>query len=122
MSTPFKKSGLEWVSKLDPTTRDEHLNYNTYRSRAYYRQMRLAWPSWCAEDTRFADIYLSAKEMRLSGLDVHVDHIVPIISNIVCGLHVPWNLQIIGKKENLSKSNLLWPDNPFEIRSIFGNY
>lgn len=74
-------------------------------------------PNWlskqCEFDPRFKQIYTEAARRRARGEKVAVDHIVPIVSKYVCGLHVPWNLQIITELENNRKSNKWWPDCPW---------
>lgn len=66
----------------------------------------MATPEWADKD----DILCVYEEGRHFGM--HVDHIVPLQSKIVCGLHVWDNLQILPAKANLSKGNRVWPDMP----------
>lgn len=46
------------------------------------------------------------------GFQWHVDHIVPLTSQIVCGLHSHTNIRVIPGAENISKNNRIWEDMP----------
>lgn len=48
----------------------------------------------------------------LTGIKWQVDHIVPLKSNFVCGLHNGFNLRILTEYENRKKGNRFWDDMP----------
>lgn len=55
---------------------------------------------------------IAALRTELTGVPWEVDHIVPLQSDIVCGLHSEYNLAVITVSENRRKSNLYWPGMP----------
>lgn len=66
-----------------------------------------ATPAW-ADRAAIARIYSEALRLtRATGVPHEVDHIVPLRSKVVCGLHCEENLQILTKAANRQKSNLL---------------
>ncbi len=42
---------------------------------------------------------------RLTGVPHDVDHVIPLQSDVVCGLHVESNLRVILSRDNKIKSN-----------------
>ena len=96
--------GRKWA-KDNPARR----NANVARRRA--TEFR-ATPAW-ADAAAIVLVYKEARDAeRRDGIKRHVDHIVPLQSKIVCGLHTAGNLQILSDLANRQKSNRHWPDMP----------
>jgi 5-methylcytosine-specific restriction endonuclease McrA len=96
----------------EKAARREHYqkNKSTYLFNYYKREDRLkeATPNWLTTEmlSEIKEIYARRQEVsNVTGIEHHVDHVVPIQGIDVCGLHVPWNLQILTAEENLRKSN-----------------
>jgi hypothetical protein len=91
---PYRASILKWERN------------NPHKKARYRKGKKIATP-------RFADfekMKVVIQKAALYGLEV--DHIVPLVSDTVCGLHCWHNLQLLDKKLNASKGNKYWPDMP----------
>lgn len=80
------------------------------RNRSYYteyaslrtRYMRQAKPKWLDE---FQEFWIQELYHLASLRNLEVDHIVPLKNDVVCGLHVPWNMQLLTRQANATKNN-----------------
>ena len=81
--------------------------------RAAFRAKRRAaelqrTPPWLTQEHQDQIVSIYAERDRLTdatGVQHHVDHIIPMQGKTVSGLHVPWNLQVLTASENCSKQN-----------------
>lgn len=67
-------------------------------------------PPWLtpAQVKEMEDFYWLTRDLKsVTGETYHVDHIVPLQGKTVCGLHVPWNLQVLPSDVNERKGNRL---------------
>jgi len=52
------------------------------------------------------DRWIDAIYETAADLGLQVDHVMPIRGKNFCGLHVPWNMQLLSKSRNSAKRNL----------------
>lgn len=75
-----------------------------------WRKWKRAMPVWADKRAVRAFWKASAAMTAETGIQHSVDHIVPLLHPLVCGLHVEHNLEVTTLAANLQKSNNHWPD------------
>ncbi len=81
-------------------------DYYQVKSRIRQECQIEATPKWLTKEQKAAIsmVYHEARRLsKLTGLKHVVDHIWPLNGKTSCGLHVPWNLQVLPEFDNLSK-------------------
>lgn len=76
--------------------------FTAYKAARRAREVQ-ATPKWLTVEQlkQIQSLYIEARKLQVNdGIIREVDHILPLKSDVVCGLHVPWNLQILTRAEN----------------------
>ena len=88
-------------------------------AKAYKVRKKNRIPKWVDKDHMWLikEAYeLAQLRTKLFGFPWHVDHIIPIQGELVSGLHVIENLQVIPGIENIKKKNKFEVENANQIR------
>jgi hypothetical protein len=103
----YKEPKLEKI-KAEPRpkkTKEETIAYHRQWAIEKQKRTKQATPTWANKEA-IKEVYRTAVELTEStGNKYEVDHIVPLTSKLVCGLHVEHNLRVITFEENRKKSN-----------------
>lgn len=98
----LSRSNASMYQKLYP----ERCNANNAKRRASKLSATVSW----ADSSAMEQLYVEARRLfEETGVKYHVDHIVPLVHPLVCGLHWEGNLQVITETENCIKHNSFTP-------------
>lgn len=94
------------VHAIKARWKDTHPEYSRADAASRRAAKLRSTPAWANIEAMRA-IYRMAVDLSMT-----VDHIVPLRSKLVCGLHCEANLQLLPLRDNIIKSNRTWPDMP----------
>lgn len=80
------------------------------KRRRYIAAVVLSAPPWVDREALRRLQYRAQCLSEMTGVPHEIDHIVPLNHPLVCGLTVPWNLEIVSARVNAAKSNKFAPD------------
>ena len=99
----IKNSQLHWYENPQQFLIDREIKRKFAEARR--NAVAQATPDWVDVQELKEVEQLRSEITARTGIKYHVDHYYPIQSDVICGLNVPWNLQIITAEENHAKSN-----------------
>lgn len=106
----WQKKNKARKSEYQRRYRVRHAHTVALKDKRRKEALRRAIVPW-SDLVAISEFYRKARELSaVTGAEWQVDHIVPIKSDRVCGLHVLDNLRFIPKADNASKGNRHWPD------------
>jgi hypothetical protein len=104
----YRREHRDLIKAYNKSWRMENPDKNRELSARRRARKKHATPKWLTEKDydNIRAFYTEAQRLSIeTGIEYAVDHIHPLSGEYVCGLHVPWNLQILTKSENSSKGN-----------------
>ncbi len=69
------------------------------------KQARVSWNQELTQLVMIEAIDVRKRREKITGIKWHIDHIIPLKGDLVCGLHVWNNIAVIPAVTNISKSN-----------------
>jgi hypothetical protein len=99
-----KESILEYKSSYQKANRYKK---NAIEAKRHTSKLKRT-PLWLTKDQldQIEHFYWLSRDLyNVTGQKYNVDHIVPLQGKGVCGLHVPWNLQVLPVDINIAKGN-----------------
>lgn len=111
----YREANIDKISNYRESNRDKARNWrlcNLAKKASIQAKRRAsqknATPQWLTYNhmIQIDSFYEEANRLsKLGNGKFEVDHIMPLQGKNSCGLHVPWNLQIISAVENRKKFN-----------------
>jgi len=107
-STNWRKNNPDKVKLIASKWVKQNLSKHSAKSAKRHAAKLKRTPPWLTSEhykeieSFYFKSFVKTNETRSP---YEVDHIIPLQGENVSGLHVPWNLQILTKKDNSSKGN-----------------
>jgi hypothetical protein len=104
-SQEYKKANKPELAAKQAQYNRDHPEGNRFRRSLRRAAEKRAMPAWADKSKMFEFYAEAARLTRETGIPHHVDHIYPLQSKVMCGLHCEANMQVIPADLNYRKKN-----------------